>query len=212
MPEALLVSAISLVVGLILIVVISKAIGASKAVRNELRSHLEREGWSSIHSPFLTLAPGFRGSWQGRDARGSFQARHKSQPPMLIIEVSTRQFERMRIARHVSSVYLRAVSFSFGLPPRVDLGDSRFDARAESRELIELILRDESRAQLFDEFLRASHDRVESKRGTLKLKRELLDRRAPGGSFLTVRPPAEEIERSVFLAHRLLEALSTKGF
>jgi hypothetical protein len=200
-------------VALFAIVVAGKAIGASRAVTRELRSHLEREGWSSLRSPFFTLRPGFRGSWQGREARGSFQPRQKSKPPLILIDVSTRQFERMRISRASSSRLAAIANFAFGLPPRVDTGDQRFDARAGSREAIEMILRDGSTTTLLDEFLRSTGDRIDSKNGTLKLLRELQDRRSSGVSLsFTFRPPAEEIERSVFLAHRILEALSTKGF
>jgi len=213
MPEALIITLLSLGVGAFVIVMVSKAIGASRAVTRELRSHLEREGWSSIRSPFFTLRGGFRGSWQGREARGSFQPRHKSRPPFLIVEVSTRQFERVYISRAASSRLGAIANLQFGLPPRVDAGDSRFEARAASSELIAMILRDESTAKLLDEFLRSSRDRVDSKGGTLALRRELQDRRSSGISFsLSFRPPAEEIERAVFLAHRILEALSTKGF
>ncbi|MBI2214674.1 MAG: hypothetical protein HYU52_13595 [Acidobacteria bacterium] len=189
-----------------------KGIETTKIVRDELRGHLEREGWSSIHSQFFTLRPGFRGSWQGREARGHFDPRHKSQPPALVIEVSTRQFERVCFSKAATSRFAAFANISFGLPPRVDVGDRRFDARAASRELIGMILRDKPTASLLAEFLRTGRDRIESKGGTLRLRRELPDRRAPGGSFFTVRPPAHEVERSVFLAHRILEALSTKGF
>jgi len=212
MPDALTITLLSIGFGAVVIIIVRKAIGASRAVTRVLRSHLEREGWGSLRSPFFTLGGGFRGSWQGREARGSFQPRHKSRPPMLFIEVSTRQFERVRISRAATSRFAAFANISFGLPPRVDLGDQRFDARAASSELIAMILRDEPTTTRLAEFLRSSHDRIESKGGTLRLRRELLDRRAPGGSFFTVRPPAEEVERSVFLAHRILEALSTKGF
>lgn len=189
-----------------------KGIETTRVVRNELRSRLEREGWSSIHAQSFTLRPGFYGSWQGREARCHFQPRHKSQPPMLVVEVSTRQFERVQLSRAATSRFAAFASFSFGLPPRVNTGDQRFDARAASSELIGMVLRDKPTAKLLGDFLRSSHDRFESKGGTLKFRRALLDRRAPGGSFFTVRPPAHEVEHSVFLTHRLLESLSTKGF
>lgn len=213
MPEALILTLLSVGVGILLLVIVGKAIGASRAVTRELRSQLEREGWSSLRSPFFTLIPGFRGSWQGREARGRFQPRQKSQPPLILIDVATRQFERMRISRTSSSRLAAIANFAFGLPPRVDIGDQRFDARTGSREMVEMILRDESTTKLLDEFLRSSGDRIDSKGGTLKLRRELQDRRSSGISLsFSFRPPAAEIERSVFLAHRIVEALSTKGF
>jgi len=212
MMETVLIAAFALAVTLFAIVMAGKAIGASREVKRELRSQLEREGWSSLGSPFFALRPGFRGSWQGREARGYFRPRHKSRPPALLIEVSTRQFERVHIARAATSRLAALGNISFGLPPRVDTGDERFDARAASSELIAMILRDESTSKLLEEFLRSAHDGVDSKGGTLKLHRELLDRKAAGSLFSTLRPSADEVERSVFLSHRLIEALSTKGF
>lgn len=214
MPPAVAIVAFAIIAALFVFVFYAagRGIETTRAVRNELRGRLEREGWSSIQSQFLTLRPGFRGSWQGREARGHFQPRHKSQPPMLVIEVSTRQFERVLFSKAPTSRFAAFANMSFGLPPRVDTGDRRFEARAASHELIEMILRDEPAATLLGEFLRSSLDRVESKGGTLRLRRELPDRRAPGGSFFTVRPPAHDVERSVFIAHRIIEALSTKGF
>ncbi len=211
--EQVIAVAVGFGVMLFAIVAAGKAIGASRAVKRELRSHLEREGWSSLRSPFFALTEGFRGSWQGREAFGRFRPRNKSQPPLLLIDVSTRQFERMRISRAASAGLAAILNFSFGLPPRVDLSDSRFDARAGSREMIELILRDEATATLLDEFLRSSEDRVDSKGGKLQLRRELQDKKTAGISFsFTFRPPADEVERSVTLAHRLLQSLTARGF
>lgn len=208
----MIVVALGFGVMLFAIVAAGKAIGASRAVKRELRGHLERAGWSSLRTPFFALSEGFRGNWQGREAFGRFRPRHKSQPPLLLIDVSTRQFERMRISRARPSGLAAFMNFSFGLPPRVDLSDSRFDARAGSREMIELILHDETTATLLEEFLRSSEDRVDSKGGKLQLRRELQDKKTAGSFSFTFRPPADEVERSVALAHRLLESLTARGF
>jgi hypothetical protein len=131
---------------------------------------------------------------------------------MLVIEVATRSFERVRFTKAATSRLAALATISFGLPPRVDAGDKRFEARAASHELIGMIVREAPTATLLAEFLRSPLDRLESKGGTLRLRRELPDRRTPGGSWFAVRPPAHDVERSVFLSHRILEALSTKGF
>ncbi len=204
------------IVGAIVVLIIaSLAIGAAlratRAVGRELRGHLEREGWGSIRPLFFSISGGFRGTWQGREALARYRAREKSHPPLLLIDVSTRQFERMRITRARTARWSWLTSLNFGLPPPVNLADTRFEAHARSPETIEPLVRDETTATRLDEFLRASEDRIDSKGGKLRLRRVLQDRKRPGFSF-AFRPPAEEIEHAVTLAHRLLESLTTRGF
>lgn len=190
---------------------ISAALRATRAVGRELRSHLEREGWGSIRGLFFTVGAGFRGTWQGREAMARYRARDKSHPALLLIDISTRQFERLRITRARSERWSWPAGLSFGLPPRINLADTRFEARARSSETIDPIVRDEKTAALLDEFLRAREDRIDSKGGKLHLRRALQDGKRPGFSF-AFRPPADEVEHSVGLAHRLLESLATRGF
>ena len=190
---------------------IRAALRATRAVGRELRSHLEREGWGSVRSLFFTVGAGFRGTWQGREAMARYRARDKSHPPLLLIDVSTRQFERVRITRAASRRWAWPAGLSFGLPPRVNLADTRFEARARSSEILDVIVRDENTAARLDEFLREREDRIDSKGGKLRLRRTMLDGKRPGFSF-AFRPPADEIERAVGLAHRLLESLTARGF
>lgn len=185
---------------------------ATSAVGRELRAHLEREGWGSLRAiPFIMGDSGFRGTWQGRKAEARYHERRKQTAPDIQIDVATRRLERIRISRAHLAGRLAFLTFEFGLPPKVNLADRRFDARGPSAELIDLILRNEATASQLDKFFRAPMDRLDSKRGTLHVTRSLQDSREPGFSR-NLRPPAGEIELSLSLAHRLLESLISQGF
>lgn len=183
---------------------------ATNAVGRELQRHLEREGWASLEpvwSPFGDAV--FRGNWQGREALATYQERRKRMPPHLRITVSSRKLDRIRIAR----AYPPRLAFldrEFGMPPKIETGDRRFQAHADSPELIGELLGDDATASRLATFLTARTDLIQVKRGKLTVNRSIRDTWRPGFT-LTVRPPAEEVERTVDLAHRLLEALSTKG-
>ncbi len=184
---------------------------STSAVGRELRTHLEREGWGSIRRiPFVIGDSGFRGTWQGRKAEARYHERRKQTAPDIQIDVATLQVERLRISRAYPAGRLAFLTFEFGLPPKVKLADRRFDARG-SAELIALILGNEATASQLDIFFRSPMDRIDSKRGTLRIARSLRDKRTPGLS-LQLRPPAGEIELSVSLAHRLLKSLISQGF
>lgn len=185
---------------------------ATSVVGRELRTLLEREGWGSLRAiPFIMGDSGVRGTWRGRKAEARYHERRKQAPPGIQIEVASRQLERMRISRAYPAGRLAFLHFEFGLPPRVNLADRRFEARAHSAELIDSILGNEATASQLDTFFRSPMDGIDSKRGTLQVTRFLKERRKPG-LVQDLRPPASEIELSVSLAHRLLESLISQGF
>jgi len=184
---------------------------ATSAVGRELQAHLEREGWGSLDPIWSPLGDaGFRGNWQGREGVAIYHERRKSIAPNLEITVSTRKLDRLRIARAYPP-RLAFLDFEFGMPPKVESADRRFQARADSPESIESILSDEATASQVATFLTARNDLIEVRRGKLQVKRSIRDTWRPGFS-ITVRPPAEEVERTVVLAHRLLESLAARGF
>lgn len=184
---------------------------ATNAVGRELQAHLEREGWGSLDPIWSPLGDaGFRGNWQGREAVAMYHERRKTTAPNLQITVSTRKLDRICVARAYPP-RLAFLDFDFGMPPKVESTDRRFQTRADSEESIESMLRDEEIASQLATFLTARADLIEVKRGRLQVTRSIRDTWKPGIS-VTVRPPAEEVERTVDLAHRLLETLSGKGF
>ncbi|MFA6955948.1 MAG: hypothetical protein WC538_08775 [Thermoanaerobaculia bacterium] len=193
------------------VVVLIASRRATNAVGRELRAHLEREGWGSLDPIWSPLrGAGFRGNWQGRETVAMYYERNKSFAPRLEITVSTQKPDRIRIARAYPP-RLAFLDFEFGMPPKVESADRRFQARADSQESIESILRDEATASKLATFLTARSDVVEMEHGKLQVKRSIRDAWKPGFS-ITVRPPAEEVKRTVELAHRLLESFAALGF
>jgi hypothetical protein len=197
-------------VGLAVVVLVASR-SATNAVGRELQAHLEREGWGSLDPIWSPLrGTGFRGNWQGREAVAMYHERNKSFAPKLEITVSTRKLDRISVSRAYPP-RLAFLDFDFGMPPKVESTDRRFQTRADSPESIESMLRDEETASQRATFLTARADLVEVKGGRLQVTRSIRDAWKPGFS-VTLRPPAEEVQRTIALAHRLLETLSTRGF
>jgi len=198
---------IALVVG----VTVAEQFATSAAVR-ELRRHLEREGWESLQGLRSWVGgSAVQGTWQGREAVARYFPATKYSVPYIEIEVATRHPEPMQISRSLPSGPLAFLKLELDLPPKVKLVDERFNAYSRSAETIYEILRDEATSSQLNRFLRYPEDRIESKRGALRVKRSLW--KGPKPRFAVIlRATAEELTSSVALAHSLFRSLATRGF